>query len=153
MAQAQRKHIHLDPEIKARLAATISRVHGAPVDPDSPYLLQQFASILRQRAGAGWNTPLSPETAMVVADALYAYAPKPPVPPYRGPDRRFQIELSKGSAIYRMLEGEIFEIEAWAKSTSAARAAFNELANRNPKDHYMQKRGSWVEGDTKDDHC
>lgn len=146
MAQAQRKHVHLDSEVKARLAATISRVHGAPVDPDSPYLLQQLASILRQRAGAGWNTPLSPETAMLVADALYAYAP-PPAPAHRGPGAHYCVDMFKdGSTVYRLhRDGEIFQIDAWARSTLVAGTAYDELVKRYPNERFMQKRRSWVE--------
>ena len=147
MANAHRKPTQLAAETKARIAATISRAYLEPVDPDSPYLLQRLASILRQRAKAGWNTPLSPETTFLVAEALYAYAPKPPEPEYRGPDWRFRVDMfRKGSTIYRLFsDGEIMEIAAWANSTLVAGATYNKLVEQYPGDRIMQKRGAWVE--------
>lgn len=136
-----------DEKTKARIAATISRAYRTPIDADAPNLFWLLADIFRQRAGAGWNTPLSPETTYLVADALDAYAPKPPEPEYKGPGARFHVDMfAQGSTIYRLFDnGEIFEIAAWARSTAVAGAAFDELVRRYPTEQYMQKRRSWVE--------
>ena len=147
MALAQQKPTHSDAETRARIAATISRVYAMPVDPEAQNLLRLLADIFRQRAGVGWNTPLSPETAMLVADALDAYAPKPPAPEYSGPGRRTSFDaFGKGSSIFRLFrDGEIMEVAAWAQNTLVARAAFDRLIEQYPNDRFMQKRRSWVE--------
>jgi hypothetical protein len=136
-----------DDEMKARIAATIARACLVPVDPGAPNLIQRLADIFRQRAMVGWTTLLSPETTILVAEALDAYAPKPPEQEYRDPDARFSVNVFKsGSAIYRLdRDGEIFEVAAWAKSTSVARSAFDRLLEQYPNDRFMQKRRSWVE--------
>lgn len=137
---------YLDEETKARIAATLSRVHLAPVDINAPNLLRQFANIFRQRAKAGWVTPLSPETGFLVAAALDAYAPAPPPIPQPPRDRRLYVNMfSQGSTVYRMRKGEEVEIEAWARSSLVAGVAFEELVRRNPDEEYMQRRRAWVE--------
>jgi hypothetical protein len=137
----------VDDEMKARIAATISRAYRTPIDPDAPNLLWLLADIFRQRSAAGWNTTLSPETTILVVDALDAYAPKPPAPDYNGPGRNTSFDaFGKGSAIYRLFrDGEIMEVAAWAQSTLVAKAAFDRLIEQYPGDRFMQKRGSWVE--------
>jgi hypothetical protein len=141
-------HRHtVDDEMKARIAATVSRAYRTPIDPDAPNLLWLLGDIFRQRAAAGWTTLLSPKTTILVAEALDAYAPKPPEQEYRDPDARFSVNVFKsGSAIYRLdRDGEIFEVAAWARSTSVARSAFDRLIEQYPNDRFMQKRRSWVE--------
>jgi hypothetical protein len=57
-----------------------------------------------------------------------------------------------GSAIYSLgRDGEISEVEAWAKSSLVANAAFDVLVRNNPQESYMQKRKSWVERDSRED--
>lgn len=113
--------------------------------------MRQLADILRQRAGVGWNTILSAETAILVAEAMEAYAPAPPAPPpaprAKSPGERFHIDLfSSGSAIYRLDDrGEIFEAKAWARNSLVAGVAFEKLVKDHPNDRYIQKRGSWIE--------
>jgi hypothetical protein len=136
-----------DDEMKARIAATIARAYLVPVDPGAPNLIQRLADIFRQRAEVGWTTPLSAETTFLVANALDAYAPKPPTPEYSEPNRKTSFDaFGKGSAIYRLFrDGEIMEVAAWAQSTLVAKAAFDRLIEQYPGDRFMQKRGSWVE--------
>jgi hypothetical protein len=137
-----------DDEARARIAATIARVYRSPVDPAAKNLIRVLADILRQRASAGWNTPLSPETTMLVAEALDAYAPDScPADEYKGPDDYLRIDLyASGSTVYRVRsDGEIAEVAAWAKSTIVASAAFRKLVEQYPNDEFLQKRKSWVE--------
>jgi hypothetical protein len=75
----------VDDEMKARIAATVSRAYRTPIDPDAPNLLWLLADIFRQRGAAGWTTLLSPETTLLVAEALDAYAPRPPEQKYKDP--------------------------------------------------------------------
>ena len=135
-------------QIMARIAARISSAYLTPIDPEAPNLLRMLADIFRQRAQAGWTTRLSPETTMLVAEALEAYTPKPPPPPpSRSPDHYFHIDLyASGSTIYRLgHDGEVREIAAWAQSTTVARSAFDKLVEQYPRDRFIQKRKSWVE--------
>lgn len=137
-----------DDEAKARIAATIARVYRSPIDPGAKNLIRVLADIFRQRARAGWNTPLSPDTTLLVADALDAYAPVSfPADEYKGPDDYLRIDLyASGSTVYRVRnDAEIAEVAAWAKSTIVASAAFRKLVEQYPKDEFLQKRKSWVE--------
>src|SRR5690606_3462699 len=134
-------------QIMARIAARISSAYLTPIDPEAPNLLRMLADIFRQRAQAGWTTRLSPETTMLVAEALEAYTPKPPPPPpSRSPDHYFHIDLyASGSTIYRLgHDGEVREVAAWAQSTTVARSAFAKLAEQYPRDRCIQKRKSGV---------
>ncbi|MGB3899821.1 MAG: hypothetical protein WA973_14875 [Mesorhizobium sp.] len=108
-----------------------------------------------QRAAAGWTTPVSAETAALVADALDAYAPPPPAPPTKSPDSRFSLNAyMSGSAIYSLgRDGEISEVVAWAQNSLAANAAFDVLVRNNPQESYMQKRKSWVERESVGGEC
>jgi len=113
--------------------------------------IYELAIVFQARAEVGWNTLLSPETTLLVAEALHAYIPKPPPLPRSDPGSRFCIDaFSNGSAIYRMLSGEIFEVAAWAKNSLVAHAAFDRLLQQYPTDKFMQKRASWIERDMDD---
>lgn len=113
--------------------------------------MRQFADILRQRARVGYGTRLSAETALLVAEALGAYAPAPPAPPPPAPARaheeRFWVDMyAVGSCIYKLdHRGEIFEIAAWARSTLVAHAAYDKLVEQYETDRFLQKRRSWIE--------
>src|SRR5690606_15518959 len=135
-------------DLMAHIAARISSAHLTPIDPGAPNLLQMLADLFRQRAKAGWTTRLSPETTMLVAEALEAYAPKrPPPPPSRSPDHGLRIDFyASGSTIYRLgHDGEVREVAAWAQSTTVARSAFDKLVEQYPRDRFIQIRKSWVE--------
>ncbi len=117
---------------------------------ETPDDIRSLASIIRQRAAAGWNTLLSPSTSLLVAEALETHVPPPPRPPAPSPSARFLVDVfERGSAIYKLdRQGEILEVVAWAQSTLTANVAFADLVERNPKERYMQKRKTWVENET-----
>src|SRR5690606_15577706 len=124
-----------------------SSAHLNPIDPDAPNLLQMLADLFRQRAKAGWTTRLSPETTLLVAEALEAYAPTTTQPAAQSPDHGLRIDLyASGSTIYRLgHDGEVREVAAWAQSTTVARSAFDKLVEQYPRDRFIQKRKSWME--------
>jgi hypothetical protein len=148
MAQARRKiSAGVDPEIRAHVAATVSRAYLSPVYPDAPNLFWLLADIFRQRAAVGWNTTLSPETTLLAADALDAYMPMPQPPLPTPPEAKFYVDVfARGSAIYALFhDGEIKETVAWAQSTLVAGAAYDRLVEQYPGEKFLQKRRSWVE--------
>lgn len=114
---------------------------------ETPDEIRSFAGTLRKRAVAGRNTLLSPETSILIAQALETYAPTPSQPVPHSPSARFLIDVfDRGSAIYRLdRQGEISEVVAWAQSTLTANAAFAVLVKQNPTERFAQKRKSWVE--------
>lgn len=113
--------------------------------------IHELAIVFQARAEVGWNTLLSPETTLLVSKALQAYLPKPPPIETNDPGSRFCIDVfASGSAIYRMLQGEIFGVAAWAKNSLVAHAAFDRLLQQYPTDQFMQKRASWIERETDD---
>lgn len=83
---------------------------------------------------------ISPETARLIATLIESQRQ------YRD---RFQIDVhSQGSAVYKLdAKGEIEEAVAFARNSLVARAAFNELCARYPKDSFSQRRRSWVEAE------
>lgn len=101
-----------------------------------------------ERAMRGKSSTLSPATAKLVGEALIrASAPRPAPRPR---DKRFDVDVfSEGSAIYRLLSGEIDETVAWAQNALVAYTAFDALVERYPKDVFSQRRRSWVERDTR----
>jgi len=119
-----------------------------PGRPKTRAQILGLADKFRQRAAAGWTTLLSPDTTMLISQALEEYAPKHPPLPARMPQpSRFDVDMySSGSTIYKLTaSGDILEIVAWAQNSLVARVAFDELVGRYPNDRFMQKRRSWVE--------
>jgi hypothetical protein len=108
----------------------------------------ELAAAFRRRSAEGKFTRLTPETALLVAAALEAFAPKPePVQLHQSPDDRLRVDVySTGSAVYRLRrDGGIAEVVAWARSTLVARTAYEKLVEQYPGESFMQKRRSWVE--------
>lgn len=135
MTEPRPKASPIDPDIAAGLAARISQALLKPIDPASQNLIAILADILRRRAAVGWYSRLSPETAMLVADALQAYGPKPdPQPASQSPVWRLSVDMyAQGSMIFRLdAKGELAEVVAWARSSLVAGAAYERLMQQYP---------------------
>lgn len=104
--------------------------------------LPDLIAAMKEKTGAGENIVLSPRTARMLILLLdKSDQPKPRHDPWT-------VDLySEGGCVYRIDEkGEIFQIEAWARSATTAGAALKLLKEQNPTQRYSQRRGGWVEG-------
>lgn len=100
----------------------------------------ELAAAMSDRALSGKRVILSPDTARMIAMLLDEPA---------RPSSRFRVDLyDEGSCIYQIDgKGEVFRIDAWARSSLVAGAAFEALKAANPTISYSQRRGAWVEGE------
>ena len=107
---------------------------------------EELADAMKARAEAGKNVVLSPPTALWLARQLHNSIAQHRAPKMKS---KFDVDLhGEGSTIYRLdSAGEIDRIDAWARSTAVGRAALESLKEKYPADSFMQKRGSWVEGE------
>lgn len=102
--------------------------------------MAELGAAIRERAAAGKQVVLSPETALRVAATL--------APASRRPVNGFIDPFSEGSSVYRVNEqNDILELVAFARSALVARAAFDHLCERYPNESYSQRRRAWVEAD------
>lgn len=100
----------------------------------------ELAAAMRARADQGRDVVLSPNTARLIAMAIDR-------PSYRASNSLWEINLYEvGSCIYRLDgEGGIDRVDAWARSTLIAEAAFRASLDAYPKYRFEQRRRGWVE--------
>ena len=103
--------------------------------------LDELVNALAQRAVSGRSVVLSPETTLMVVQALTDASRRP------GRSRLFNVDFwAEGSTIYRLtVDGQDEEVVGWAKNSLVARAALEELKRRYPNARFSQRRRAWVE--------
>lgn len=105
--------------------------------------LSDLAAQLLERAEWGKTSTISADTARKIADALMRLD-RPTAPQ---PRHRLHVDFfSGGSTIYQVgNDGELVEVVAWARNALVARAAYDEMAAREPESRFEQRRRAYVE--------
>ncbi len=112
----------------------------------TPSAALELAVAIEEHVLCGRKVVLSPPTALWIARQIQNAIARRDVPPVKS---HFNIDLyASGSCVMQVNSNEdIVEVVAWAKSSIAARAAFDHLCDRDPERSYQQRRGGWIEGD------
>jgi hypothetical protein len=104
----------------------------------------ELAAAIEDRVLCGGKVVLSPPTALWLARQLQSIVARQQAARSR---TKFDVDLYSTGSCVMEVDGaaDIVEVVGWARSSLAARAAFEYLSAHNPEKSFHQRRRSWVE--------